>query len=533
MAYIQPNSTVQFFGDLGISPNYENTLYFQTEQAKTSYFDALTPIATASSISYQREHRGFIRVELPMSQMYNVGYMRFKNTSFENKWFYAFVKRVNYINNITTEVEFELDVVMTWMGVFSLKQCFIERQHSETDAIGDNTTEENLDLGQYICEGTETHSGGAYYVVCYKSYNKDKDSGTPVGIIQGTYLPIISFSSALDAVSIALFETLLEDIVDDNRADEILTLKLVPTMWLTNGTTVPTDTKAITKPYTYTGASTYIPRNKKLFTYPFKYLEVENCEGDSTVYMYEYFNTNPPSASSGSCNFLIMGSASTPEPVVMCTPSSYKGEQYAYDEGITMQNFPTIAWNVDGYKAYLAQRDSTLFGNRVASALTGAASGALTGGMAGGVAGAITGATIGGGLGMIRGSSTLIADTANEMSKHNPTRVPNQTRGNSDSNIMVQSNHKAFYFRMMCITKAYAERIDQFFDMYGYAMRKVATPNMNARTNWTYVKTIGCTVEGNLPTDDAKQIENIFDNGIRFWKNHNNIGNYALSNSPT
>jgi hypothetical protein len=98
---------------------------------------------------------------------------------------------------------------------------------------------------------------------------------------------------------------------------------------------------------------------------------------------------------------------------------------------------------------------------------------------------------------------------------------------------MVQSRNKNFYFRQKCITKNYAMMIDSFFDMFGYAIKQHAVPNMNARPHWTYVKTKGCSVDGALPADDAQAIENIFNKGIRFWKNHNEIGNYGYDNSPS
>lgn len=543
MAYIQPNSIAEFFGDLNLSPNYENTLYFSSVSAKDTYFSNLSKITTVSNVSYIRENRGFIRVERPMSTMYNVTYMRFKNTSFENKWFYAFVKQVNYINNTTTEIEFELDVIMTWMGVFTLNQCFIERQHTLGDAIGSNIADEGFDLGEYVCEGTSSHSGGDYVIMLYKTYNADKDPSTAeptASLIQGTYIPITSWAFPLDTTNLTALKNLLDDIVTDNREEEILCMKLVPIAWTTIGASVPTATHTVPKPYTYIGSSTYQPRNKKLFTYPFKYLEVENCEGSNTVYKYEYFNTLPDTQSSGNCSFQIMGTADTPEPSVMCTPTGYNGMPYDWDDSISMLNFPSICWNVDAYKAYIAQRDSTIFGNRLASTISGAASGAFTGaiggalkgGLGGAAIGALSGGIIAGGTSLISANKQVLSDTLNEMNSHAPARVANRTRGNSDSNLMVQSRHKAFYFRMMSITKNYAMMIDDFFDMYGYSIRQHAVPNMNARPNWTYVKTIGCSVGGNIPADDARAIENIFDNGVRFWKNHNNIGNYSLANSP-
>ena len=552
MAYITPNSTVQFFGDLGLSPNYENTLYFNSVASKDAYFDALTPIATGTAMSYNRAERGFFKIELPMSTLINAGYIRFKNTSFENKWFYAFVRNVEYINNVTTQVNFELDVIMTWMGVFQLGQCFIERQHTLSDAIGANIAEEGLSLGNYVTEVESMYPPSEYVVMLYKTYNANKDGASLApasALIQGTYVPIISFAYPLDATNLGLLQSFLDDLTDDNRIDEVLGLKLVPIEWTTTGTTVPhrTNNIQITKPYTQIGGSTYAPRNKKLFTYPYKYLEVDNCEGDKACYKYEYFNQLPDNQSQGTCNFDVFGSACTPEVNVMCVPLSYNGESHAYDECSSMKDFPSLAWNVDAYKAYLAQRDSTIFGNIGASMIQGALSGAVLGGAGGALAGAGAGAiasarpliadTINANIGQLTedmySSGSLLGGVLNSLTGgHVPTRMPNETRGTLSSNLMVQTRNKGFYFRCKSITKNYAMMIDSFFDMFGYAIRQHGTPNMNARPNWTYVKTLGCVVHGNLPADDGAKIESIFDSGVRFWKNHNNIGNYSLANAP-
>ena len=41
---------------------------------------------------------------------------------------------------------------MTWMGAFSLSQCFIERQHQTVDYPGSNIVDEGLDTGEYMTE---------------------------------------------------------------------------------------------------------------------------------------------------------------------------------------------------------------------------------------------------------------------------------------------------------------------------------------------------------------------------------------------
>lgn len=548
MTYIPPNSTVQIYGDLGLTPTHDDTLYFSSTSAKDNYFSALTPLGTYNNLSYSRRNRGIIRVQANMSALVSASYMRFKNTSFENKWFYAFVTGVEYVNNITTDIFFEVDVIMTWMGAFTLGQCYVERQHVTNDSIGANIADEGLKCGEYVCEGSSTTAlFGTYYVCVYKALpaseedlTQDQTLGfTYAALTQGTYSALEIAYFPLTVAGVGGLKTAITDLTTDHREEEILMLRLVPYYFcdFSNGEIVSVPF-TVEKPYASLGG--YVPRNNKLYCYPYKYLEVINCEGSENNYKYEYFNTLPDTTSSGYASFNIEGTADTPEVNIMCIPHNYNGKQYDYENSITMQNFPTIAWNVDGYKAYIAQRDSTLFGEIGASALTGALSGAVHGGIAGSIVpgigtgiGAIGGALTGGLGSLITASRGVLSDIENDMAKGIlPTRFPTETRGTLSANLLAQSREKNFYFRKMCITKNYASMIDDYFTMYGYAVRNTLTPNMNARPYYTYVKTKGCIVHCDCPAEDAREIEELFDNGIRFWKNHNNIGNYNLNNSP-
>ena len=554
MAYIPPNSTVEIFGDLGLSPTHDDTLYFASTGAKDSYFSALNKLGTYSNLSYSRRNRGVIRLQAAMSTLVGASYMRFKNTSFENKWFYAFVTAVEYVNNVTTDIFFEVDVIMTWMGAFTLGQCYVERQHVTNDSIGANIADEGLKCGEYVCEGSSTTAlFGTYYVCVYKAVpeenpdvTEDQQLGfTYAALTQGTYSALEIAYFPLTIEGIGALKHAVTTLTEDHRADEIIMMRLVPYYFcdFANGNIVSVPF-TVEKPYTSVGG--YVPRNNKLYCYPYKYLEVVNCEGSENNYKYEYFNTLPDATSTGDATFNIEGTADTPEVNIMCIPSNYIGKQYDYENAITMQNFPTIAWNVDGYKAYLAQRDSTLFGEAISGMIVGGLNGAVTGAVGGNVSGivhpktlmtpglgAITGAIGGAISGLSKPAKTLLSDTINDLAGGIlPARFPSETRGTLSANLLAQSREKNFYFRKMCITKNYASMIDDYFTMYGYAVRNTLTPNMNARPNFTYVKTKGCIVHCNCPAEDARAIEEMFDNGIRFWKNHNNIGNYNLPNAP-
>lgn len=535
MGYVPPNTIVQFFGELGLSPNYENSLYFATEAAKDTYFSNIPRVAQATQVSYTRAERGIIRVEIPISTMYRVGYMRFQNTSFENKWIYAFVTGIEYINNQCTQVRFEIDVLMTWMGTFQLGQCFIERQHTVNDYIGANIADEGLDTGEYITEyrgNTGILSGG--WAICV--FTSQDIGGNPAdgAIYCGVYSGCQMYVEPATAQGAAQINALIEGITQTAGSESIACIMMLPYSYaaaaiIAGGTSTPfTVDIPIAKPYS--DIAGYVPRNKKLFTYPYKCLSVYNSEGHSVDYKYEYFNTLPDQQSTGVCTFNMKTLISS-NPLIALYPLNYKGQAVAYDEQIDMRHFTTCNYAIDTWKAYYAMNKSTIDYDKGAN--VGANVGrALIGGL-GATMGVLEG-NIGGFLGGANQAISSLQSVGQTLAKHEDyQRMPNVSRGAANNDLMTADQTKDFYFEEKCITKNYAMMIDDYFTMFGYAIKQVATPNMNARPYFTYVKTIGCTVHGNLPSDDAAEIESIFDRGVRFWKNHSNIGNYSLNNAPT
>jgi hypothetical protein len=78
-----------------------------------------------------------------------------------------------------------------------------------------------------------------------------------------------------------------------------------------------------------------------------------------------------------------------------------------------------------------------------------------------------------------------------------------------------------------CISRDMAEMVDSYFDRFGYAINKTQTPNLLARRHYTYIKTKGCKISGDIPNDDRHTIESIFDNGITVWRSLAEVGDYS------
>ena len=89
--------------------------------------------------------------------------------------------------------------------------------------------------------------------------------------------------------------------------------------------------------------------------------------------------------------------------------------------------------------------------------------------------------------------------------------------------------HKNIFCRYN-IKRQFAERIDKYFDMFGYQTNTVKTPNINNRPKWNYVKTIGCNIEAYIPQEDLSEIKSFFDNGITLWHDTSNFLNYSANN---
>lgn len=525
--YIEPNTIIRVLKDCPLDNTYNHTIYFSSESAQTTYFQDLTKY-TFTDQSYQRVQRGKMRVQRKAEDLYDCNYLMFQNSAFGNKWFYGFITSVEYVNNITSEIAFEIDVMQTWFFDYNLKECFVEREHSVTDNVGDNLIPEKLELGDYLIykhRSTDFFSsiGSNWCYIVVASFDKDGNDATGT-IYQGVYSGLkYNFFETYTEVS-----TFLED--NAQKAETgVVTILQIPKFMFDDYEDSPDSVVShgidLGSPPTVIG--TYTPRNKKLLTYPYNFLYVTNNNGNTAEYHYEYFYyRNPLGDGEESTNpyFYLYAGLNT-NPTFSLIPRGYKyqsGVGYSSanneDERLTLTGLPHCAYNVDAFKAWLAQNASSLAVNALSNVANyGVAGATLLGG-----AGATAGATV--------GFATSVANTLSQV--YQASIRPPQANGEqgSISNVNIGLFDFDFYFKQ--IRPEFAMIIDDFFDMFGYATHRVKIPNRNSRPHWNYVKTKGCVVTGSVPADDMNSICSIYNNGITFWKNGSEVGNYSLNNRP-
>ena len=396
-------------------------------------------------------------------------------------------------------------MLQTWHFDYALEQCFIEREHTVTDEIGDNIVEETLGTGDYIIDNysePDALDPDDFDIVLFCTVD---DQYRPIGGYWNGYMGSGLFPKTFPNTQLGL-SNMITWINGLNIAieDAVVSACIMPHFMTTSSPAPGWSDAPVTTLMRSDGTAV---KNKKCLTYPYNFLYVTNYQGRSAAYRYEFF------ANKIACTFDFVGRV-TPDPVMLAVPYAYKSDENAgnYDEAIEISGFPQMPWNVDAFKAWLAQSASSIGINALAfttSALFNNPAGMASSGM-----------------------SLINQALAGAIQQF----MPPQAKGNAAGAGKFSTGKLTYGFMNKHITPEYATIIDDYFTMFGYACHKVKTPNRNARPEWTYVKTVGCKISpaatGGLPGDDMEKIESLYNQGIRWWNTPAHIGNYSYSNAP-
>lgn len=336
---------------------------------------------------------------------------------------------------------------------------------------------------------------------------------------------------------IAEADQFIQDAIDNNKVDSIVSIAMLPKVIADeygSGSRPKNITLYADRRKTFVDCdidddrNAYTPRNKKLLSYPFKFLTVDMVS-DSHDYRFEYAKGGNDYDMKFLCSCAI-----SPNPEIVIAPLDYNG---VFDsngdtnpngcESVTLSGYPQCAFTIDSYRAWLAQSALPDVSAISAAGITAGVGGAAGVGAALAGAGAATVAApialaAAGAIGLIGGIASLI----NKFTKGS------KTRGSQGSSTLTALREYIPHLRFMSIRKDQAKILDDYFDRFGYYCGRIKVPNRNVRQNWTYTKTQSVEITGNIPTADLDKIKSIYNRGITFWRNGYNVGNYSLPNQP-
>lgn len=537
-----PQSTVYVCSGVRLDARQVNSIYFGSRAEQEAYFAGKVK-ATFLACTYLRKTWP-LQLSATMEEAKTWNYLYFQNGS--GKVYYYFINQIEYKNDSCIILHLELDVLQTYLFDFTLLPSFIERQHTITDEVGDNTIEEGLDVGELTNNAVQHFGNYRLCIMVMCSINPNSTTKEAAGQSALPYMYNGVFSGvkiwAIHPDKWQAWGRQLDKLDELGVTDSILAMWMYPMAmvtlaseadWMDTDIAVPVeaaeseDTSLIAwgldKPNgTVNG---YAPKNRKLLCYPYCFVYATDNQGGSAVYRYERFRDEYPT-------FVMSGSLS-PDGGMHMTPQNYNGVAKNYNEGMTLTGYPSCAWDSDTYKLWLAQNQSQHTKNLMSSGVKMLAGAAL---VIGGAAATATGAGAAIGVGGIASGATMAASGFGDVlghlaQKHDRDIEPPQSKGNFSSSVNITNDEHCFTFYHKSCTAETAKTIDDFFTMFGYKINRVQKPNINARPAFTYVKTKGCNLQGNMCNEDILKVCAIFDNGITWWKDGNKIGDYSQNNT--
>ena len=543
MAYVTPIGQLWLLKDIPWSKNYQHTAYFSDASSQHSFIcHSDHVIGTANPKTAQNYIKdplsGTIKVEGHSYTYRNCNYICWANTDIkeslegnhirETKYYYAFADEIRYVNNSVFEIDYTVDVLQTFLfggGSCSLKKCFIERTHTQTDTFGEHIEPEPVTSDRYVFD--HVHYSDFYdadpskwAVLVYASKSRAegdniKTMGMRCGLPQGVYCNVFKPDDQEDAYKKFADWFNAHTTTDESYADwasKIVAVVAVPDEFVSASSGGLADNPAWNSSKyidTYTSQiDGFTPKNKKLLTYPYNCMYLSTQDGTNTDLPYEFMSINNDKARF-KCAIAIQ-----PQPELIVAPYGYKGYPQGnvdYDAKVVVKDFPMIPWVGDAYKQYLGSQGMQNAFNLVKGAVGGLASGSLTG--VGAIPGAVMG-TLGTAIQQdIRGEQV-------KMGADNPHVSSNST--------LWALGQKTVMSAQKCVCETDAKRIDNFFTTYGYAIKTTDTVHFtNPRYNQHYVKTANCDCKGGAPSKAIAEIENIFNRGITIWNSGDNVGSYT------
>lgn len=517
------HSKIILVGGINLDRNYVNVLSYSENQMLA--LCQTNAIAQANDYQFIRTTNS-IYTNFTYSQCLQANYIAFQNPDYDNKWFFAFIDDVIYQGEENTEITFTVDSWSTWYDYWTKKPCYVIRQHTTDDTIGENTVDENLDIGDIVEEEYVEYSGlSTIYYAIMSTWNP---------YTNGSYYPITKYNNNLWGGVIYLFTSetsvrlFIEKINDQGHIGDIQNLFIIPQDTIIQSDLVTWNDSYNSTNFTYytvsqSSSSRIIEydlsllmssfynfsdinvKNNKCKVYPYNYLFVTNNVGNHNIYKFENF--------SNGVKFNIELAMSIGGSV-RAVPLNYKKQTTNYDESLPLAKFPTCGWSADSFTNWLTQNSINVITNVATGVVSGAAQMAI-GSFGTGIA--TVGSTVAGLIGNL----------------HQASLLPAISGGNNSGDVNFSSGKNTFYFRRLRVKTEYMRIIDEFFSRFGYKTIRVISPNLTGRSYWNYIE-IGPHEEigyGDVPTKYMEEINNACRKGITIWHNHSNIGNYNLNNT--
>lgn len=510
-----------------LESGYTDTLWFPDVATQTNYFLGKV-VRQINDFNFIKKDNT-ITVNGNVESFYNCNYIMYQNANFTNKWFYAFIDRVEWASNSSTRLYCSTDAIQSWFFDITYYQSFIERQHSTTDVAGDNIVPEPFEPAKpcLMVVTAKDDSVSEYSILATCDNNGNPVSGSTVQTVYSGAYPTVPVTDST-AISSAL-----NKYVENGLATAVVGIRNLPVGGLKEAESITVQKR----PASIDG---YTPINKKLLSGAFLTAFItamgqtvnfnpEFCTGNtikvtravdvlSGTLMYNVTNYGfNKQAQSGYDNTAISLSVKYPDGT--WAYNNYQNDYNLHSSSNAMYIERQRQYQSIGAVTSVADTLSSGFG--LITNLLGLNLGAAAGGVSGAVKNLIEAQSYLGGYDEITQQLQAISESY---------KAP-ATGGVSTSNGYIVGKATTTIIGYNTPPQQLARLYDQYLTMYGYAQNNLAIPNLHARKCWTYIKVTLLKASGSFPDEDFADIRSAFKHGITFWDYTKTFGDYSQDNS--
>ena len=123
-------TALKLYKSIPFQRDYKHTIDFDNISEQKAYFNSIFKKDGSKQVSnflYIDDNRKII-VEGSKGKYINYNYLSYVNGD-NSKTYYAFIDKVQYVSEDSTEINFTIDLMQTYMFDYTLDECYIDRMH--------------------------------------------------------------------------------------------------------------------------------------------------------------------------------------------------------------------------------------------------------------------------------------------------------------------------------------------------------------------------------------------------------------------
>lgn len=148
------STRIELFSNLSYPLDNSHVRRFDSLTNQNAFFTSKEKAWIGEDFKYTRvENYTFqLKIKGKVIDTQKLGYARIKNLFDSDKWYYCFINKVNYTDDLTIELELTLDFYQTYCFDMNILPSYVERHHTRlynSDGLPvQNTVDEGLDYGK-------------------------------------------------------------------------------------------------------------------------------------------------------------------------------------------------------------------------------------------------------------------------------------------------------------------------------------------------------------------------------------------------